>query len=45
MPEFHPVLAPHAEIDFAAPAGPNPPIDEGSVQVSQQPQLSVLNTD
>ena len=27
------VLIPHAEVDFAAPAGPNPPIDESSVEV------------
>ncbi|KAK7696030.1 hypothetical protein QCA50_000671 [Cerrena zonata] len=36
LPEAaHPyyVLAPHAEIDFAAPKGPNPPVDEGSVQM------------
>ncbi|KAH9951819.1 class I glutamine amidotransferase-like protein [Amylocystis lapponica] len=35
LPEAaHPyyVLAPHHTIDFAAPAGPNPPIDEFSVQ-------------
>ncbi|KAH9482967.1 Glyoxalase 3 [Psilocybe cubensis] len=35
LPEAaHPyyVLAPHATIDFAAPKGSNPPIDEGSVQ-------------
>lgn len=35
LPEAaHPyyVLAPHAEIDFAAPLGPNPPVDEGSVK-------------
>ncbi|KAF8487573.1 ThiJ/PfpI [Gautieria morchelliformis] len=25
-------LAPHADIDFASPAGPNPPVDEGSVK-------------
>lgn len=28
-----PVLAPHFDIDFAAPKGPNPPIDQGSVEV------------
>ncbi|KAJ7937104.1 ThiJ/PfpI [Mycena leptocephala] len=36
LPEAaHPyyVLAPHATIDFASPAGPNPPIDEGSVKM------------
>jgi len=35
LPEAaHPyyILAPHAEIDFAAPKGPNPPVDEYSVQ-------------
>ncbi|KAJ7781291.1 ThiJ/PfpI [Mycena metata] len=35
LPEAaHPyyVLAPHATIDFASPAGPNPPIDEGSIK-------------
>jgi len=25
-------LAPHVDIDFASPAGPNPPVDEGSVK-------------
>ncbi|KAF7355265.1 ThiJ/PfpI [Mycena sanguinolenta] len=36
LPEAaHPyyVLAPHATIDFASPAGPNPPISEGSVKM------------
>ncbi|OJT09047.1 Glutathione-independent glyoxalase HSP31 [Trametes pubescens] len=36
LPEAaHPynVLAPKYEIDFAAPAGPNPPVDEGSVKM------------
>ncbi|KAF7968622.1 hypothetical protein HWV62_29783, partial [Athelia sp. TMB] len=36
LPEAaHPyyVLAPTYEIDFAAPNGPNPPIDEGSVKL------------
>jgi len=36
LPEAaHPyyVLAPHATIDFASPAGPNPPVDEGSVKM------------
>jgi len=35
LPEAaHPyyVLAPHATIDFAAPAGPNPPVDPSSVE-------------
>ncbi|KAL4242037.1 Class I glutamine amidotransferase-like protein [Abortiporus biennis] len=35
LPEAaHPyyVLAPHADIDFAAPKGPNPPVDESSVK-------------
>ncbi|KAG8947101.1 hypothetical protein FRC04_010952 [Tulasnella sp. 424] len=35
LPEAaHPyyVLAPHYDIDFAAPAGPNPPVDQYSVQ-------------
>ncbi|KAI0089152.1 ThiJ/PfpI [Irpex rosettiformis] len=35
LPEAaHPyyVLAPHAEIDFAAPKGPNPPLDPGSIE-------------
>ncbi|KAI0787153.1 ThiJ/PfpI [Irpex lacteus] len=35
LPEAaHPyyVLAPHAEIDFAAPKGPNPPLDPNSVE-------------
>ena len=30
------MLAPHADIDFASPNGPNPPIDEGSVVVGCQ---------
>ncbi|KAJ6451322.1 ThiJ/PfpI [Mycena sanguinolenta] len=36
LPEAaHPyyVLVPHATIDFASPAGPNPPISEGSVKM------------
>lgn len=36
LPEAaHPyyVLAPHFAIDFASPAGPNPPVDESSVQM------------
>ncbi|KIK59507.1 hypothetical protein GYMLUDRAFT_44478 [Collybiopsis luxurians FD-317 M1] len=35
LPEAaHPyyTLAPHVDIDFAAPKGPNPPVDEGSVK-------------
>lgn len=32
-----PVLEPHADIDFASPDGPNPPIDEGSVKVRPHP--------
>ncbi|KAH8079092.1 ThiJ/PfpI [Cristinia sonorae] len=40
LPEAaHPyyVLEPHAEIDFAAPKGPNPPVDEGSVKSFTDP--------
>jgi len=36
LPEAaHPyyVLSPHASIDFASPAGPNPPVDEQSVEM------------
>ncbi|TDL29515.1 class I glutamine amidotransferase-like protein [Rickenella mellea] len=36
LPEAaHPyyVLSPHHDIDFAAPAGPNPPVDPGSVKM------------
>ncbi|KAJ7095332.1 ThiJ/PfpI [Mycena belliarum] len=36
LPEAaHPyyILAPHVSIDFASPAGPNPPVDEGSVKM------------
>ncbi|TFK75958.1 ThiJ/PfpI [Pluteus cervinus] len=35
LPEAaHPyyIVAPHADIDFASPGGPNPPVDEGSVK-------------
>jgi len=35
LPEAaHPyyILAPHAKIDFASPAGPNPPVDDYSVR-------------
>ena len=28
------ILSPEFTIDFAAPAGANPPVDEGSVQAS-----------
>ena len=28
------ILSPEYTIDFASPAGPNPPVDEMSVQVS-----------
>lgn len=28
------VLSSHVDIDFAAPAGPNPPVDESSIKVS-----------
>jgi len=44
LPEAaHPyyVLAPHADIDFASPAGPNPPVDEASVQAFTGDQESV----
>jgi hypothetical protein len=37
LPEAaHPyyVLSPHVAIDFASPAGPNPPVDENSVKAS-----------
>ena len=37
LPEAaHPyyILAPHFTIDFTSPEGPNPPVDEYSVQVS-----------
>lgn len=29
----HTVLAAHHEVDFASPNGPNPPVDEGSVEM------------
>ena len=38
LPEAaHPyyILSPHVEIDFASPAGANPPVDETSVKVSR----------
>ncbi|KAH6914965.1 ThiJ/PfpI [Coprinopsis sp. MPI-PUGE-AT-0042] len=40
-------LVPHASIDFAAPNGANPPIDEGSVKAFEKDDLSVkfLNDD
>ncbi|KAG2013718.1 hypothetical protein CC2G_010597 [Coprinopsis cinerea AmutBmut pab1-1] len=44
LPEAaHPyyVLAPHVQIDFASPAGPNPPIDEGSVKAFEKDAESV----
>ncbi|KIY51613.1 class I glutamine amidotransferase-like protein [Fistulina hepatica ATCC 64428] len=44
LPEAaHPyyVLSPHFVIDFAAPAGPNPPIDPGSVEMFKQDTTSV----
>lgn len=34
-------IAPHASVDFASPAGPNPPIDEGSVKAFEKDDLSV----
>lgn len=42
LPEgAHPyyTLAPDYAIDFASPAGPNPPVDEGSVKVKLFPRL------
>ncbi|KAF8076329.1 ThiJ/PfpI [Lyophyllum atratum] len=50
LPEAaHPyyVLAPHFKIDFAAPEGPNPPVDEGSVKAFESDEQSVkfLNDD
>jgi len=39
LPEAaHPyyILSPHHIIDFASPAGPNPPVDELSVQVGSR---------
>ncbi|KAF8165395.1 ThiJ/PfpI [Crassisporium funariophilum] len=44
LPEAaHPyyVLAPHVDIDFAAPAGPNPPVDEGSIKAFEKDEESV----
>ncbi|KAK7444751.1 hypothetical protein VKT23_015068 [Stygiomarasmius scandens] len=44
LPEAaHPyyVLKDHATIDFAAPKGPNPPIDSGSVKLFAEDKLSV----
>ena len=46
LPEAaHPyyVLAPYAKIDFAAPAGPNPPVDKGSVEVRSVVLLLFVN--
>ncbi|KAL0949773.1 hypothetical protein HGRIS_009812 [Hohenbuehelia grisea] len=50
LPEAaHPyyILAPHFTIDFAAPAGPNPPLDQGSVEAFKEDKDSVkfLNDD
>lgn len=44
LPEAaHPyyVLAPHAQIDFASPAGPNPPLDQGSVEMFKEDKESI----
>ncbi|KAL0946854.1 hypothetical protein HGRIS_013021 [Hohenbuehelia grisea] len=44
LPEAaHPyyILAPHFTIDFAAPAGPNPPLDQGSVEAFKEDKDSV----
>jgi len=44
LPEAaHPyyVLAPHVAIDFASPAGPNPPVDEKSVKMFAEDKESV----
>jgi len=44
LPEAaHPyyVLAPHFRIDFASPAGPNPPVDQGSIQAFAKDAQSV----
>ncbi|KAF8640028.1 hypothetical protein AX17_001270 [Amanita inopinata Kibby_2008] len=44
LPEAaHPyyILSPHATIDFASPAGPNPPVDEGSIQAFANDEDSV----
>jgi len=47
LPEAaHPyyVLAPHVKIDFASPAGPNPPVDEYSVKTfSDEGSVKFLN--
>jgi hypothetical protein len=46
LPEAaHPyyVLAPKHHIDFASPAGPNPPIDEGSVKVGDSGNTEDVN--
>ncbi|EKM59807.1 uncharacterized protein PHACADRAFT_138056 [Phanerochaete carnosa HHB-10118-sp] len=43
LPEAaHPfwILSPHAEIDFASPAGANPPVDPGSVQAFKEDEES-----
>jgi putative intracellular protease/amidase len=44
LPEAaHPyyILAPHATIDFAAPKGPNPPLDQSSVEAFSKDEGSV----
>ncbi|KAH8834857.1 class I glutamine amidotransferase-like protein [Flagelloscypha sp. PMI_526] len=46
LPEAaHPyyVLAPHASIDFAAPKGPNPPVDQYSVEATKLANAKVLS--
>ena len=47
LPEAaHPyyTLAPHVKIDFASPAGPNPPVDEYSVKkFSDEQSVKFLN--
>ncbi|EMD40839.1 hypothetical protein CERSUDRAFT_80494 [Gelatoporia subvermispora B] len=49
LPEAaHPyyVLAPHAEIDFAAPGGPNPPVDPSSVEsFKDEESVKFINSD
>ncbi|KAG7449308.1 ThiJ/PfpI [Guyanagaster necrorhizus] len=44
LPEAaHPyyTFAPHANIDFASPKGPNPPVDKGSIEASAKDDESV----
>jgi len=36
------VLAPHADIDFAAPKGANPPVDQSSITVRTFGILSTI---